>query len=105
MAHKSFTLAIRILHELTLFSSPHPLRELARTLHVSASYLEQTIRPLRRAGIVLGTKGPRGGYVLSRNLATVTVEDILTLYHPRANLIERRCLNLSLPLATLVASL
>lgn len=80
MAHKSFTLAIRILHELTLFSSPHPLRELARTLHVSASYLEQTIRPLRRAGIVLGTKGPRGGYVLSRNLATVTVEDILTLH-------------------------
>lgn len=43
-----------------------PLSRIARTQGISLKYLEQIIRPLRRAGMVRGVRGASGGYRLAR---------------------------------------
>lgn len=41
------------------------------------AYLEQIMGSLRRADIVLGTRGARGGYVLSRDPETISVSELI----------------------------
>lgn len=42
------------------------LAEIASAQHLSLAYLEQLFGPLRRAGLVVSTRGPGGGYRLAR---------------------------------------
>jgi Rrf2 family protein len=74
-------------------------REIAAHERLPADYVEQILLRLRRAGIVSSTRGARGGYVLSRDPAEVSVREIVAasehatfdlhcLSHPVA---EARC--------------
>jgi Rrf2 family protein len=38
----------------------------AKTLDVSVKYLEQIIRPLKKAHLVVSTRGPKGGHALAK---------------------------------------
>jgi Rrf2 family cysteine metabolism transcriptional repressor len=58
---------------------PLSLAEIAKTEYLPLAYLEQLVAPLRRAGLVEGTRGLHGGYRLSRPPATVTVLEIVEL--------------------------
>lgn len=49
------------------------LTEIAGVEHVPAGYLEQLAIPLRKAGLIEGTRGAHGGYQLSRPPADLTV--------------------------------
>lgn len=49
------------------------IAEIARTEGLPLSYLEQLVGELRRASLVEGTRGVRGGYRLARPPAAVTV--------------------------------
>lgn len=42
------------------------------------AYLEQIMSSLRRADLVTGTRGARGGYVLARSPESVTATDLIT---------------------------
>lgn len=53
------------------------LAQIAASQQLSLSYLEQLFRRLRRAGLVLSTRGPGGGYRLGRPAARLTVADII----------------------------
>jgi len=44
---------------------------------ISESYLEQLIAKLRRAGLVVSTRGVQGGYRLTRSSDQITVGDVL----------------------------
>lgn len=44
---------------------------------IPARYLEEIIGELRRAGLVVGKRGPRGGYRLARPPAEIAVADVL----------------------------
>lgn len=44
---------------------------------ISKRYLEHIFTRLRRAGLVAGTRGSRGGYTLTRRPEKVTVSDII----------------------------
>lgn len=44
---------------------------------LSEHYLEQLIAPLRNAGLVKSIRGAYGGYILSRDSATITAGDII----------------------------
>jgi Rrf2 family iron-sulfur cluster assembly transcriptional regulator len=44
---------------------------------ISLSYLEQLFSNLRQAGLVVSTRGPGGGYGLSRKAADISVAEIL----------------------------
>src|SRR5215831_11258626 len=56
---------------------PVALAGISRRRHMSVSYLEQMFTELRRAGLVESTRGPGGGYELTRNAASITVADIV----------------------------
>ena len=53
------------------------LRDIAAREHLPGTYLEQLMMPLRRAGIVLGVRGAKGGYALSRPPEEIPVLAVL----------------------------
>jgi len=57
-------------------SGPLSITDMARESSVPASYLEQLIAPLRRAGIVESRRGAHGGYVLGRAPREIRVGDV-----------------------------
>jgi Rrf2 family protein len=52
------------------------ISEIARNENLPLAYLEQLVGELRRAGLVEGTRGVRGGYRLSREPENITVGDV-----------------------------
>lgn len=55
------------------------LTEIALVEGMPLPYLEQVIVPLRRAGLVEGTRGAHGGYRLTRSPDTIMVGEIVRL--------------------------
>src|SRR5947207_10518656 len=53
------------------------LSEIAGVEHVPAGYLEQLAIPLRRAGLIEGTRGAHGGYRLAKRPDELTVGAIV----------------------------
>jgi Rrf2 family protein len=55
---------------------PLAISEIARNEGLPLAYLEQLVGELRRAGLVEGTRGVRGGYRLARTPEAITVGDV-----------------------------
>ena len=53
------------------------LKEIAEREGLPSTYLEQLMVPLRKADIIRGVRGAKGGYTLARNPAEITVLAIL----------------------------
>lgn len=53
------------------------LANIAERQGVSLGYLEQIFSTLRKAGIVIGTKGPQGGYALAHPAKRLQVQQLL----------------------------
>jgi Rrf2 family cysteine metabolism transcriptional repressor len=56
---------------------PQPLSEVAKHEALPATYLEQLVGKLRRAGLVTSHQGAHGGYELSRPPSEITVGDVM----------------------------
>lgn len=56
---------------------PVSVAEIASRTGISEKYMEKLIRRLKRAGLVLSKRGPRGGHVLAKPAAGITVGDIV----------------------------
>jgi Rrf2 family protein len=56
---------------------PSTKHEIAEAENVSADYVEQILLKLRNAGMVASRRGPRGGFVLSRDPRGMTVGEVL----------------------------
>jgi Rrf2 family iron-sulfur cluster assembly transcriptional regulator len=71
--------AIDALIDMTLRQDhgPVPLASISSRQQVSLSYLEQIFGRLRRVGLVESTRGPGGGYSLSRPAHRISVADII----------------------------
>jgi Rrf2 family protein len=52
------------------------ITEIARSEALPLAYLEQLVGELRRAGLVEGTRGVRGGYRLAREPQAITVGEV-----------------------------
>jgi Rrf2 family protein len=52
------------------------IAEIARSEDLPLAYLEQLVGELRRAGLVEGTRGVRGGYRLARAPGAITVGEV-----------------------------
>lgn len=50
---------------------------IAESQAIPSRYLEEIIGELRKAGLVVGKRGPRGGYRLARPAAEIAVADVL----------------------------
>jgi Rrf2 family protein len=58
-------------------AGPAPLTEIAQEEELPRPYLEQLVMLLRDAGLVVSTRGARGGYELSRPPAQIGMSEIL----------------------------
>jgi Rrf2 family protein len=71
--------ALRAMLDLALCASddPVPRQEIAERQELSADYVAQLFRQLRSAGLVMGIKGPSGGYALAQGAEKIRVGDII----------------------------
>jgi len=69
-------------------AGPLMVKEIAEQQHLPATYLEQLMVLLRKAGLVNATRGARGGYVLSRPAAEMTLLDVIEALEGPLNLAE-----------------
>ena len=58
-------------------TGPVTLAEISGRQKISLSYLEQLFGKLRRHQLVDSVRGPGGGYCLARDMATISVADII----------------------------
>jgi Rrf2 family iron-sulfur cluster assembly transcriptional regulator len=58
-------------------SGPVTLAEISQRQKISLSYLEQLFGKLRRRMLVDSVRGPGGGYCLARNMAQISVADVI----------------------------
>jgi Rrf2 family protein len=66
-------------------NGPVLLREVSERQEISIKYLEQLIPSLRAAGLVKSTRGPNGGYHLTKPSSEITLYDVIkTLEGPLA---------------------
>jgi Rrf2 family iron-sulfur cluster assembly transcriptional regulator len=57
---------------------PITLADISQRQGISLSYLEQLFSRLRKRGLVDSTRGPGGGYRLSRSAHEIAVADVIT---------------------------
>jgi Rrf2 family cysteine metabolism transcriptional repressor len=67
---------------------PLSLTDVARVEGLPLPYLEQLVVPLRKAGLVEGTRGLHGGYTLSRPPHMMTAGEILRVLEGPVNLVD-----------------
>ncbi|HZB97655.1 MAG TPA: Rrf2 family transcriptional regulator [Candidatus Sulfotelmatobacter sp.] len=58
---------------------PRSLADIARLEQLPLAYLEQLAGQLRRGGLIVSTRGVRGGYTLTKAPAQISVLDVVTL--------------------------
>lgn len=71
--------AIRAMLDLAIQDSEQPvmIKDICRRQDISNLYLEQLLNRLKAAGLVRSTRGPRGGFSLTRGPAMIKLSDIL----------------------------
>lgn len=70
---------LRALIDLALYSENETvsIQSIARRQNISDSYLEQLMRKLRSAGLIISVRGAQGGYKLARPANEISVGDVL----------------------------
>ena len=70
---------LRAMIDLAQFSEQEAvsISSISQRQSISESYLEQLVAKLRKAGLVMSTRGAQGGYRLARPADTISVGDVL----------------------------
>ena len=73
------TYGMRALVELALTSGRSPVSAalIAKRQELSVAYLEQLLHRLKKEGLVTSIRGPRGGYLLAKGPAHITMADVV----------------------------
>lgn len=79
MSHKKASLAVFALHRFIALQTGAPVSigRLNEHCGVSVSYLEQVFSGLLKAGLVVSTRGPGGGYTAA---ADISVGDVVRVF-------------------------
>ncbi len=83
----------RLLLELARSYGQDPLSvgDVAKRVDLSVKYLEQILRPLKKAGLVNSIRGPKGGHALAMKPKEVTLGQIVRVLESKEVLVE--CVN------------
>lgn len=73
--------ATRLLLDLALHETDTPLRTtvLSESTGITVQFIEQIIRPLKKAGLIVSVRGATGGHILDKDPKDVTVGDIVRI--------------------------
>ncbi|MCW8835463.1 MAG: Rrf2 family transcriptional regulator [Rhodospirillales bacterium] len=76
---KKMLFAIEAVLDIAYHAGGEPVqsREITRRQGIPRRYLEQALQHLVREGVLIGVRGPRGGYRLARERRRVSVGDIV----------------------------
>jgi Rrf2 family protein len=71
--------ALRAMLDLAVRGEGKPIarQDIAENQQISSEYIAQIFRPLAKAGFIRSTKGPGGGYILTRPANSIRVGDII----------------------------
>ena len=71
--------AIEAVLDIAYHSTGMPVQssEITRRQGIPRRYLEQTLQSLVRAGVLVGTRGPKGGYRLARERRQISLAEIV----------------------------
>lgn len=80
----------RILVDLAHHSDQGPVQvgEISKRQDISVKYLEQLIRPLKKAKLITSVRGPKGGHVLAKEPKEVTLGQVVRLFEGQSELVE-----------------
>jgi Rrf2 family protein len=67
-------------------NGPIHLATVAKRQGISVKYLEQIIIPLKKANYILSVRGPKGGHILAKPPAEITVGEIVAVLEDGVNL-------------------
>jgi Rrf2 family protein len=83
----------RILIDLAYYHNqgPEQVGNISKRQNISVKYLEQLIRPLKKAQLVKSVRGPKGGHVLEKKPEDITLGQVVRLLEGRDGLDECYC--------------
>ena len=81
---------VRLMFDLAMCFGQGPilLKDIAQRQDVSEKYLWQLLTPLKNAGLLGSSRGPRGGYYLTKNPGQITLKDIVSILEGKNFLVE-----------------
>lgn len=56
----------------------HNCKDLAQACHISTSYAEMLLFKMRKAGLIIGQRGPGGGYWLARSADEINLSEVVS---------------------------
>ena len=79
----------RIILELARRKNEGPIQagDISSKQRISVKYLEQLIRTLKQARLVTSVRGPKGGHMLTKDPAEITLGQIVSLYEGQSELV------------------
>jgi Rrf2 family protein len=80
----------RILVHLARHHGDQPIQigEISKKQNISVKYLEQLIRPLKKANLVSSIRGPKGGHLLIKKPEEITLGQVVRLFEGQSDLVE-----------------
>jgi len=80
----------RILVDLARNKDQGPIQigEISKRQDISVKYLEQLIRPLKKAKLVTSVRGPKGGHLLAEKPENISLGQIVRLFEGQSDLVE-----------------
>jgi len=64
------------------------MSEISMRQNISVKYLEQIIRPLKKARLVKSIRGPKGGHMLAKKPDQITLGDVTRLFEGQPDLVD-----------------
>ena len=84
---KKSLFAIEAVIDIAYYAGAGPVqsKEITRRQGIPQRYLEEALQQLVRHGILVGVRGPRGGYRLARERQRITIGDIVRVVQGAGN--------------------
>lgn len=80
---------LRLMYQLALHYEKEPviLKEIAKAEDISEKYLSHLIIPLKGVGLIQGSRGAHGGYMLAKKPEQTTVREIVEILEGDLNIV------------------
>ncbi len=72
----------RILADLANYYNQGPVQvgDISKRQNISVKYVEQLIRPLKKAELIISVRGPKGGHILAHRPDKITLGQVVRLF-------------------------